>query len=221
MRTLAPNRTIVIAEVVRIPGLFVESVAADHLSVTKDAPWLDAGIADIVAQWSARPSVDLERIPEIHSYRELSRRFSTSFGAVVPAVENLAARTVTRGIFPRINSLVDAANVASLRHMIPIGIFDAHSIAGDLTLDIARGTEEIVPLGKSKRETVPAGFPVLRDDEKVISIVGVRDSAQTMIVPTTTSALAFSWGIESISRDKVRATLKECIALCTAGGDRG
>jgi DNA/RNA-binding domain of Phe-tRNA-synthetase-like protein len=116
--------------------------------------------------------------------------------------------------FPRINSLVDAANVASLRNMIPVGLFDLHSIAGDVTLGMASGNEEIIPLGKTKSEAIPAGFPVLRDHEKVISIVGVRDSAQTKIVPTTTAVFAFSWGIEGISRERVRATLADSIELC-------
>ncbi len=64
---------------------------------------------------------------------------------------------------------------------------------------------------------MPQGFPVLRDRGHVISIVGVRDSVQTSIVPTTTAVLAFSWGIEGIARERVRATLNECIELCKTG----
>ena len=160
---------------------------------------------------------DLAQTPEILLYRELSRRFSEPFGLAVPAVENVVARYVMKGKFPRINSLVDAANVASLRNLIPVGLFDLHAIAGDLTLGIASGDEQIVPLGKNKSEAVPQGFPILRDQEKVISIVGVRDSAQTMIVPTTTAILAFSWGIDGIAPERVRATLAECIELCRTG----
>ena len=204
----------------RVPGLFVESVAADGLSVSKDASHLDLVISEILQRWSASTPGDPGRVPEILSYRELNRRFSTQFGAVVPAVENVVTRFVMKGNFPRINSLVDAANVASLRNMIPVGLFDRQAIAGDLTLGIASGDEKIVPLGKTRSEAVPAGFPVLHDDEKVISIVGVRDSAQTMIVPTTTAVLAFSWGIEGISRERVRATLAECIERCKGRGDR-
>jgi DNA/RNA-binding domain of Phe-tRNA-synthetase-like protein len=99
-----------------------------------------------------------------------------------------------------------------------VGLFDGDAIAGDLVLDIAAGDEQMIPLGKSKSEPVPQGFPILRDRERVISIVGVRDSAQTMIVPSTTSVLAFSWGIDGIPRERVRGTLDDCIALCRTGG---
>lgn len=220
MHTTVPKPTMIIAEEVRarVPELFVESATADRLSVSKDSPWLDDAVAEILSRWNAGRADDLARAPEILLYRELSRRFSDQFGVVVPAVENVVTRYVMKGKFPRINSLVDAANVASLRNLIPVGLFDLHSIVGDLTLGIASGGEQMVPLGKTKSEAVPPGFPVLRDQEKVISIVGVRDSAQTMIVATTTAVLAFSWGIEGISRERVRATLADCVALCRTGG---
>lgn len=219
MHTIAPTPKILIAEEVRarVPELFVESATAEQVAVSKDSPWLDDAVGAILSRWSGGTADDVARVAEIPLYRELSRRFSEEFGAAVPAVENVVTRYVTKGKFPRINSLVDAANVASLRNMIPVGLFDLHAIEGDLTLGIARGDEQIVPLGKTKSEAVPEGFPVLRDREKVISIVGVRDSAHTMIVPATTAVLAFSWGIEGISRERVRATLTDCIELCRTG----
>lgn len=219
MQPNAPTRVIVIAEAVRdrVPGLFAESATADGLSVSREAPWLDGAVGEILGRWSGGTADDVARAPEIPLYRELSRRFSEQFGAAVPAVENVVTRYLMKGKFPRINSLVDAANVASLRNLIPVGLFDLHAIAGDLTLDIARGDEQIVPLGKTKSEPVPRGFPVLRDQEKVISIVGVRDSVHTSIVPGTTAVLAFSWGIEGISRESVQATLNDCIELCRTG----
>jgi len=219
MHSTAANPLTIAEEVrARVPALFVESATADGLSVSSASPWLDDAVAAILSRWSASTADELARIPEILSYRELSLRFSDQFGAAVPAVEHVVARYVMKGRFPRINSLVDAANVASLRNLIPVGLFDLHAIAGDLTLGIASGEEQIVPLGKTRSEAVPPGFPVLRDQEKVISIVGVRDSARTMIVPTTTAVLAFSWGIEGIARERVRATLADCIDLCRTGG---
>lgn len=221
MYTIPSHPTIVIAEGVRarVADLFVEYETADRLSVAKDAPHLDDAVNAILDRWRGSNADELAQRPEILSYRELSRRFSDELGVAVPAVENVVARYLMKGRFPRINSLVDAANVASMRNLVPVGLFDLHSIAGEVTLGIASGQEQIVPLGKTKSEAVPAGFPILRDQEKVISIVGVRDSAQTMVVPTTTAVLAFSWGIDGVSREKVRATLADCIELCGAGGD--
>ncbi|MEA2488610.1 MAG: hypothetical protein QOH21_402, partial [Acidobacteriota bacterium] len=211
MHTIAPTPTILLADEVRarVPGLFVDRLTADRLSVSKESPWLDDAASEILGRWNGRTADDVAGLPEIAAYRELSRRFSEEFGAAVPAVENLVTRYLMKGRLPRINSLVDAANVASLRNLIPVGLFDLQAIAGDVTLGIARGDEQIVPLGKTKSEAVPAGFPVLRDAERVISIVGVRDSAHSMILPTTTAVLAFSWGIEGVSPERVRATLTD------------
>jgi len=216
MSTLAPYLTINVRDDVRarVPGLFVEIATAGGLSVSGETSRLEGAVAAILGRWQGATAADVAGRPEVLAYRELSRRFSEPFGAVVPAVESLLTRYVMRGRVPRINSLVDAANVASLRNLIPVGLFDLHSIAGEVTLGIAGEGEAIVPLGKSRSEPVPAGFPLLRDQEKVISIVGVRDSALSMIVPTTTAVLAFSWGIEGVSRQRVRATLADCLALC-------
>jgi DNA/RNA-binding domain of Phe-tRNA-synthetase-like protein len=219
MHTIAPDLTIGIADDMRarVSALFVESAIADRLSVSTDAGYLDDAVREILDRWNAVPADDLAKVSEILVYRDLSRRISGEFAVIIPAVENLVTRYVLKGKFPRINSLVDAANVASLRNMIPVGLFDLHSIAGDLMLDISDGNDEITFIGKTKSETIPAGFPVLRDENKVISIVGVRDAAQTRIVPTTTAVLTFSWGIERIPRERVRATLADCIDLCRAG----
>src|ERR1700754_2642389 len=131
MQPVAPTPAIVIAEEVRdrVPGLFVETVTADGLSVSRESPWLDDAVGEILGRWSAGTADDVARVPEIPLYRELSRRFSAQFGAAVPAVENVVTRYVMKGKFPRINSLVDAANVASLRNLIPVGLFDLHAIA--------------------------------------------------------------------------------------------
>ena len=144
MDTIARNPSVVIAEEVRahVQELFVESATADALSVSKDSPSLDDAVTAILKQWSTATGEDLAQMPEVLLYRELSLRFSEQFGAAVPAVENLVTRYLMKGKFPRVNSLVDAANVASL------------------------------------------------------------------------------WGMEGISRERVRATLTDSIDLCRAGGAR-
>lgn len=220
MQSSTRPTTILIADDVRqrVPDLFVEAVAAEGLTVWRDAPWLDGAVAGLLGRWSGATADDVARAPEFPIYRELSRRFSEEFGAATPAVENVVTRHVAKGRFPRINSLVDAANVASLRNLIPVGLFDLGAIDGEVTLAVATGSEEMVPLGRTKSEAVPAGFPVLRDHKGVFSMVGVRDSVRTMITPATTAVLAFSWGIDGIAPERVRATLTECVELCRAGG---
>src|SRR5437879_4468977 len=88
-RVVGPS--IIIAEEVLglDPSLFVENVIADGLSGSRNSPWLDEAVAEILARWSTRTADEVAQVPEILSYRELSRRFTDHFRRVVPATENV------------------------------------------------------------------------------------------------------------------------------------
>ncbi|MCR4399226.1 MAG: phenylalanine--tRNA ligase beta subunit-related protein, partial [Firmicutes bacterium] len=54
-------------------------------------------------------------------------------------------------------ALVDAANIASLRHLVPIGAHDIDSFVGDIEVRPASGDDSFVPFGSSDPEAVPRG----------------------------------------------------------------
>ena len=55
--------------------------------------------------------------------------------------------------------------------------------------------------------------PILRDNEKIISEVGMRDSKATMITKSTHNILIFSWGAKGVSSEAVAAVVEECASL--------
>lgn len=66
-----PTPTIIIAEDARarVPGLFVESATADGLRVSKDAPYLDDAVGEILDRWNACTADDVAQVPGILLYR--------------------------------------------------------------------------------------------------------------------------------------------------------
>jgi tyrosyl-tRNA synthetase len=81
-----------------------------------------------------------------------------------PAVEALARRVVEGDAIPRINPAVDAANAASLNHLVPIGAHDLDRLRGDFWVRPSREGDTYTPLGHPESEPVPPGDIVFADD---------------------------------------------------------
>jgi DNA/RNA-binding domain of Phe-tRNA-synthetase-like protein len=67
-----------------------------------------------------------------------------------PASEALLRRTLNRQGIPRINSAVDAANLISLRYLIPVGLYDRDKIEGDVLLRLGRAGESYQRIGSGR-----------------------------------------------------------------------
>ena len=74
--------------------------------------------------------------------RELYRAFGMDFTRHRPSSEALLRRVLQdKGLY-RINNAVDCCNLASLRFLLPIGMYDRDRIEGDITLRVGREGEE-------------------------------------------------------------------------------
>lgn len=200
-----------------VPGLYIEAVVVRGLqerAATAPSPEVDRRIEQLLARYG-RPEAaeELAREPMIVSYAHLHRSLAEGETKTVPSVENLVGRYIAKGKFPRINRWVDAANVVSAQDLRPVGVFDAGRIAGGITLERARPGDTFVPLGKNKPEKIAPGSAILRDQEKVFSMIGVRDSADTMVRDETDTLLVLSWGYGSVPRDEVRGTVRRVADL--------
>ncbi len=191
-----PEHLIVDPEIIeRCPDLVVVTRIVSDVEVRDTTAELESRKNLIIKQWEGKSMNDLNTIPSILMYRTLHKQLEAGDNNFLPSVEGMLVRAILKGKFPKINSIVDVGNVVSLEHMVPIGLFDADHIKGKPVLDLAGSNETIVAIGKESPLPVPAGTPVLRDDEKIISIIGVRDSKFTMITPQTKKVLVFSWGL--------------------------
>ena len=81
--------------------------------------------------------------------RQLYRRFGTDPTRVRPSSEALLRRVRRGDPLPRINSLVDVANVMSLRLQIPVGLYDLDRIEGaQLMIRLGAQGEGYTGIGK-------------------------------------------------------------------------
>jgi len=52
-------------------------------------------------------------------------------------VESLLVRGILKRRFPAVNSAVDVANLVSIKHLVPIRLFDFDKITGNLELTLS------------------------------------------------------------------------------------
>ena len=114
------------------------------------------------------------------------------------------------GKLPRINTAVDAYNLASVRSGIPIAAFDADTLTGDLFLRFARDGERFLGIGMEKPLVLQKNQVIMTDAEQIIAIYPYRDSDTTKVTPETRNICIITCGVPGIEREK----LTEAYDLC-------
>lgn len=107
------------------------------------------------------------------------------------AAEALLRRLSKQGTVPSINTLVDMANLVSLRYQLPVAVFDQHSVAGTTTVRFASGSERFTDLGSDSISHPEPGEAVFVDDDGVVSARRWcwRQSTQSAAGSSTTAVL--------------------------------
>ncbi|GAB6148455.1 B3/B4 domain-containing protein [Stetteria hydrogenophila] len=170
---------------------------------------LDAEVERLLEELRGRYSLEgLRGDPRVRAYRDFYWRIGVDPTKTRPSSEALVRRGL-RGRFPRINPLVDAGNVASARHMVPVGLYDLDSLEPPARLTVTRGGEEFKPIG-GRPERLPPGVPVLVDSRgRVVHVYPHRDSVETAVKPSTTRILALAAGVPGIPGEALLETLRE------------
>jgi len=89
-------------------------------------------------------------IPGLKYARKLYRSIGEDPTRMRPASEALLRRVLKGQKIPVINSAVDSANLSSLRHLIPVGLYDLDKIDGDAFVRIGKMDEKYQRIGKGE-----------------------------------------------------------------------
>ena len=202
---------IIISDLIRskAPTLFVKTRIVRDVYVSPPSPTLEERKRETIARWANLTEVQVKSHPLITVYRELQKQLGGD-PQMLPAVESLLVRGILKHRFPTVNSVVDVANLISIKHLVPIGLFDLDKINGNLELTLAVSGDQFIPIGKDKPVKLLTGTPILKDADEIFSGVGSRDSKRTMITDATRNVLVFSWGIEGVEPALVSQILDEC-----------
>jgi DNA/RNA-binding domain of Phe-tRNA-synthetase-like protein len=104
-----------------------------------------------------------------------------------PSSEALLRRVLRGDRLPRVNTLVDLCNWCSLELQFPYGLYDADRINGEVMLRLGHQGEEYAGI---RKDVVHVGGRLTLADDTGAFGNPTSDSARTMVLPATTSAMA-------------------------------
>jgi DNA/RNA-binding domain of Phe-tRNA-synthetase-like protein len=125
------------------------------------------------------------RVADPGPARALYRRFGVDPTRYRPSSEALLRRVRRGGGLPRVNSLVDIANVVSLRLQVPVGLYDLALVEGRLELRLGLDGESYDGIGK---DSVSVAGRICVADALGPCGNPSADSARTMITTATERA---------------------------------
>jgi DNA/RNA-binding domain of Phe-tRNA-synthetase-like protein len=146
----------------------------------------------------------LKDLPTVRAYRDFFWRVQIDPTKHRPAAEALI-RSVLRGRrLPRINTLVDAYNLASMKTEVALAAFDADKIVGALFMRFADEGEEFVGIGMKEPLRLQGGEIVVSDAEKLVAIYPHRDAENTTVTGATRNVLVMVCGVPSVDEGALR-----------------
>lgn len=161
---------------------------------------------------SYRKSMDLGSIKKHHMIR-VYRDYLWSLGIdptkIRPSHEALLRRCIRTGSLPSINAVVDIGNYASLKYLVPVGLYDLQKIKPPLTIRLSIDGEPFYPIGSDTAKILPRGIPLLSDSEKPIHIFPSRDSKFTKVDLKTDKLLVIVAGVEGVPETTLEETASE------------
>lgn len=212
-----------ISDEARRLGIFVALAEVVNVTVRQSDHALDEIISKIEEKYKIQDPESLKNDPVVRAYRDFYWRIGIDPTKVRPSGEALRRRVARGSKFPRINTVVDIGNIASIETLVPIGLYDRDKIAGNLHIVLSSGNERFLGLGGKNIEKLDKGIPILIDDEgKVLHIYPHRDSILTSITLETKNVVIVGAGVPNVDKTLVKRAVDFVVDLLEkiAGGKR-
>jgi DNA/RNA-binding domain of Phe-tRNA-synthetase-like protein len=181
-------------------------VVLEGVSVRESAPALDAEVDRTCASFRERYGEGKSaEVPGAADARTLYKALGIDPTKTRPSNEALLRRALKGETLYRINTLVDALNLVSLREQLPFGLYDLDRVRPPVTL--RKGGEGEAYEGIRKGTVNVGGRPVLVDSEGPFGNPS-SDSARTMITTTTRNALVVAYAPAGYSPGRLDEVLE-------------
>lgn len=155
--------------------------------------------------------------PVVRALRDFYWRMGIDPTKVRPSSEALARRFLASKGIRKINSIVDAGNIASIETLVPIGIYDAGKIVDDVVLRLANQGEEFIDISNEKYLLQNTEI-VLSDSKGVMHIFPHRDSFRTRVTDQTGRVLIVGCGVPGMEQQLTKLAVDRTIELINTIG---
>lgn len=197
----------------KFTGIRVAEGVVTSVTIAIDNPGLEAFKSEVARRIASRYSLDtVKDDPKFRAYRDFFWSVGVDPTKTRPASEALVRRLLSGGKLPKINTAVDAYNLASAMSGVPIAAFDADRLEGGLTMRFADEGETFLGIGMKEPAVLKPNQVVLTDEKRIIAVYPYRDSDDTKVTPDTKNIHLVSCGVPHVGEKKVL----EAYGLCAS-----
>jgi lysyl-tRNA synthetase class 2 len=200
----------------RFPGMKAGVAIIEGVEIKKESRELEEYKKEVLGKISQLKPEEANNLPTIKAYRDIFRAFGVDWHSRHPSADALLRRVVQgKGLY-KVNTLVDAYNLAVLESKIALGAFDFEKVAFPVILSLAEEGDEIVLLGETEPTKIGKGEMIYKDQSRVLTLdLNYRDGDFTKITPETKKVVLFADGCPEISSQEVMTGLEKGIELIT------
>jgi DNA/RNA-binding domain of Phe-tRNA-synthetase-like protein len=185
------------------PGLGVLELEMKGLTVRSFDPALESFKREVQERIRKRIA-SLEEVkvqPIFRAYRDFFWRVGIDPTKVRPAGEALTRRVLGGRDLPRLNTLVDAYNLASVETSIAVAAFDLERVKGDaLLMRRAVNGEAFHGIGMDSPDSLTGAEVVIEDQDsnELVAVYPFRDSDASKVTERTKDVLFLMCGVPGI-----------------------
>lgn len=151
--------------------------------------------------------VDIKTSPVLLAYRQLLD--SVGATSAVASPQFLIQLVHRNGRLPRINTVVDAYNVVSLRTLIVVSAHDLDKIEGNSRIQMTTGNEMFHPLGATSPVLLPANQWAGVVDNHILCQLNCKQSELSKVTTATRNLLIYVQGNSYTTDEQLRGALTE------------
>jgi DNA/RNA-binding domain of Phe-tRNA-synthetase-like protein len=158
--------------------------------------------------------------PTVRAYRDLFWSLDIDPTKTRPSGEALLRRVLHGKEIPRIFTVVDSYNLASLKTIIPLSGFDLDTLHLPLCVRFSRHNEKFHGIGMKASIKLARRMLVLADDKQVVCIYPYRNAETTKITEKTRDVVIVGYGAPKISQDELTNAVENALSFIqqTSGG---
>lgn len=197
------------------PDVHIGVIVCENIDNTGENADILQALATQAEALPERITVDVIDHPHIAAWREAYRQFGSKPKKYPSSIENLTRRILKGYVPPHINTLVDAYNLVSIKHLLPVGGEDLDATQGDILLTIATDDETPIKLlGEDEARAPHAGEVIYKDDLGAICRRwNWKEAERTKLTANTTRAILVIEALPPVTVEQLQTALNELDTL--------
>ena len=184
------------------PDLNILTFIIHNITVKRESSNLEEFKKEFISRIRSLYNLEtLKDIPELRLYRDFFWKIGIDPTKVRPASEALIRRVIQGKELPKINTLVDTYNLASVESRVPLAAFDNDLISPDLLLRFAVKGEAFTGIGMKTPVLLEGNELVIQSGDEIIALYPHRDADKSKITLSTRTVFMVVCGVPGIAQE--------------------